>query len=161
MVRGGDGTGLDLKYSLYLTDQIQRSGLNGVAVILKAVSDMEGAYLESDILFLSSRLDPLPSVCLEAIHHAKPIVCFKSATGIAEYLERDPLASFGIVPFLDVESAASRIFRLIEDGDLRLQIGQASKKLAESQFRFEQYVEELDGIAQNAHRKSNRRRPID
>ena len=149
----GMDTGLDAKYSLYLTDQIQRSGLNGVAVILKAVSDMEGAYLESDILFLSSRLDPLPSVCLEAIHYAKPIVCFKSATGIAEYLERDPLASFGIVPFLDVESAASRIFRLIEDGDLRLQIGQASEKLAGSHFRFEQYVAELDAIARECASK--------
>jgi glycosyltransferase involved in cell wall biosynthesis len=146
----GEGmeTGLDAKYSLYLTDQIQRSELNEVAVILKAVSDMEGAYHESDILFLSSRLDPLPLVSLEAIHYAKPVVCFKSATGIVEYLAHDPLASFGIVPFLDVESAACRIFRLIEDGDLRFQVGQASKKVTKSQFRFERYVAELDGIAQ-------------
>ena len=42
LVRGGDGHGLDAKYALYLEDQVQRSGLNGVAAILKAVSDMEG-----------------------------------------------------------------------------------------------------------------------
>ena len=138
----------DAKYSLYLADQIQRSELSEIAVILKAVSDMRAAYLESDVLFLSSRLDPLPLVSLEAIHHAKPVVCFKSATGIAEYLARDPVASFGIVPFLDVEAAAGRIFRLIEDADLRLQVGQASRKLAKSRFSLERYVEELDGIAQ-------------
>ncbi len=137
----------DAKYSLYLADQIQRSGLNDVAIILKAVSDMEGAYLESDVLFLSSRLDPLPLVSLEAIHLAKPVVCFESATGIAEYLAQDPVAAFGIVPFLDVEAAARRIFRLIEDSELRLQIGQASKKLANSRFRFDRYVEEIDRIA--------------
>ena len=96
----------DSKYSLYLADQIERSGLNDVAIIMKSVSDIEGAYLESDVLFLSSRLDPLPLVSLDAIHHAKPVVCFKSATGIAEYLAQDPVAAFGIVPFLDVEAAA-------------------------------------------------------
>ena len=142
----GMDTGLDAKYALYLEDQVQRSGLNGVAAILKAVSDMEAAYLDSDLLFLSSRLDPLPSVCLEAIHFAKPVVCFESATGIAEYLARDPEAAFGIVPFLDLESAAGRIFRLIEDPDLRLRTGQASKRL-ESWFRFDHYVEEIDRIA--------------
>ena len=138
----------DAKYSLYLADQLQRSELDGVITILKAASDMEGAYLESDVLFLSSRLDPLPLVSLEAIHYAKPVVCFKSATGVAEYLARDPLASFGIVPFLDVEAAARRIFRLIEDGDFRLQVGQASGKLAKSRFSLEGYVAELDEIAQ-------------
>ena len=101
---------------------------------MKSVSDMEGAYLESDVLFFSSRLDPLPLVSLEAIHHAKPVVCFESATGIAEYLAQDPVAAFGIVPFLDVEAAARQIFRLIEDSELRVQIGQASKKLANSRF---------------------------
>ena len=142
----------DAKYSLYLADQIQRSELSEIAVILKAVPNMEGAYLESNVLFLSSRLDPLPLVSLEAIQHAKPVVCFKAATGIAEYLAQDPVAAFGIVPFLDVEAAAGRIFRLVEDAELRLQVGQASKKLA-SRFRLDRYVEELDRIGQQCAMK--------
>ena len=136
----------DEKYRLYLADQIQRCELNEVAAIVKTVSGAGGAYLESDALFLSSRLDSLPLAFLEAIHFAKPVVCFKSATGAAEYLAQEPLASFGIVPFLDVESAAGRIFRLIEDRELRLQIGQASKML-ESRFRFDRYVEEIERTA--------------
>ena len=78
----------DAKYSLSIADQLQRSQLDGIAAILRAVSDMEAAYLESDVFFLSSRLDPLPLVSLEAIHYAKPVVCFESATGFAEYLAR-------------------------------------------------------------------------
>ena len=96
--------------------------------MLEAVSDIEGAYLESDVLFLSSRLDPLPLVAMDALYHGKPVVCFESSTGIAEHLGRDALASFGIVPYLDVEEAARRIFRLIEDSELRIQIGEASLK---------------------------------
>ena len=154
----GMDTGLDEKYPLYLEDQVQRSGLNGVATILKAVSDIETAYLDSDLLFLSSRLDPLPLVCLEAIHFAKPVVCFESATGIAEYLAQDPIAAFGIVPFLDIEAAARQIFRLIEDSELRVQIGQASKKLANSRFRFDRYVEEIDRIARQCALKKQQER---
>ena len=74
----------------------------------------------------------------------KPVVCFKSATGVAEYLAQDPVASLGIVPFLDVEAAASRIFRFIEDSDFRVQVGQASKKLAKSRFSLERYVAEIE-----------------
>ena len=154
----GMDTGLDEKYALYLEDQVQRSGLNGVATILKAVSDIETAYLDSDLLFLSSRLDPLPLVCLEAIHFAKPVVCFESATGIAEYLAQDPIAAFGIVPFLDIEAAARQIFRLIEDSELRVQIGQASKKLANSRFPFDRYVEEIDRIARQCALKKQQER---
>ena len=64
----------------------------------------------------------------------RPVVCFESTTGIAEYLAHDPLASFGVVPLLDVEEAAGRIFRLIEDSDFRLQVGEASRQLAKSRF---------------------------
>ena len=52
---------------------------------------------------------------MDALYHGRPLVCFESTTGIAEYLVHDPLASFGVVPLLDVEAAACRIFRLIED----------------------------------------------
>jgi hypothetical protein len=147
----------DGDYSLYLADQIQRCELNEVAVMVKTASDAGGAYLESDVLFLSSRLDSLPLAFLEAIHFAKPVVCFKSATAAAEYLAQEPLASFGIVPFLDVESAAGRIFRLIEDRDLRLQTGQASKEL-ESRFRFDHYVDEIDRIARQCALKKQQER---
>ena len=131
----------DVAYSVYLEDQLSRSNLGETFAMLEAVSDIERAYLESDILFLSSRLDPLPLVAMDALLHGRPVVCFESTTGIAEHLARDPLASFGIVPYLDVEEAARRIFRLIEDSDLRIQIGEASRKLAIAQFSLERYVE--------------------
>ena len=138
----------DRKYSLYLADQVERSGLNEVAVIRPAISDVDIAHSESDLMFVTSRLDPLPSVSLDALFHAKPVVCFEAATGTAEYLARDPVASYGIVPFLDVEAAARCIVCLIEDRDLRLRVGQASRKLAGAYFTLEHYVEELDRIGQ-------------
>ena len=76
----------DVAYSVYLEDQVNRSNLGETLAILKAVADIESAYLESDILFLSSRLDPLPLVSMDALYHGRPVVCFESTTGIAEYL---------------------------------------------------------------------------
>ena len=144
----GDGFDpeLDGAYSVYLEDQIERSKLGKCFSILPAVADIESAYLESDILFLSSRLDPLPLVSMDALLHGRPVVCFESTTGIAEYLAHDPLASFGVVPFLDVEAAACRICRLIDDRDFRLEVGAASRQVAKSRFSFQCYVEQLDKI---------------
>ena len=133
----------DVAYSVYLEDQLNRSNLGETFALLEAVSDIEGAYLESDILFLSSRLDPLPLVAMDALYHGKPVVCFESTTGLTEHLARDPLASFGIVPYLDVEEAARRIFRLIEDSDLRhSDWGGFSKACKSSIFSLERYVEQ-------------------
>ena len=158
----GDGFDpeLDGAYSVYLEDQIDRSNLGEVFSIVGAISEIESAYLQSDILFLSSRLDPLPLVSMDALYHGRPLVCFESTTGIAEYLVDDPLASFGVVPLLDVEAAACRIFRLIEDRDFRLRVGEASRRVAKSRFSLKRYVEELDTSRDNVPRKRNRRRWI-
>ena len=137
----------DVRYSVYLEDQLKRSNLGETFAMLEAVSDIEGAYLDSNIFFLSSRLDPLPLVAMDALYHRRPVVCFESTTGIADYLSHDPLLSFGIAPYLDVEQAACRIFRLIEDNEFRLRIGEASRELAKSQFSMERYVEQVDAIA--------------
>ena len=138
----------DKLYSVYLEDQIKRSDLSGACAILGAVAEIDNAYRGADLLFLSSRLDPLPLVSLDALRFGKPVVCFQSATGIAEYLASDSLTSFGIAPFLDVEAAATRIVRLIEDNDFRQQVGAAAMRLAKSRFCFERYAIEVDRIGE-------------
>ncbi|MEI6561180.1 MAG: rhamnan synthesis F family protein [Verrucomicrobiota bacterium] len=133
----------DLGYSVYLADQIKRSGLKERFTMMDAVAEIEEAYQQSDILFLSSRLDPLPLVSQDSMAHGKPVVCFENTTGIAEYLEEDPDAACGIIPYLDVEQAAQRIRRLIDDGERRKQVGEGCRRLIAKRFDFGKYVERL------------------
>ncbi|MFZ4115249.1 MAG: rhamnan synthesis F family protein [Chthoniobacterales bacterium] len=138
---------LDGIYSVYLADQIERSGLREIVNIIEPIKNINSAYLLSEILFLSSRLDPLPLVALDALNHQKALICFESATGIAEYLLKDPDAAFGVIPYLNTEIAAQKIYQLIEDEGLRSRIGCAGKKIALSTFNFQKYVETIDQIA--------------
>jgi glycosyltransferase involved in cell wall biosynthesis len=82
-----------------------------------------------DIFYLPSREDPFPLVCIEAADAGLPLVCFAGAGGMDEFVGTD--AGF-LVPFADVESAAHAIGNLINDKDLREQLGKNAKKRANS-----------------------------
>lgn len=140
----------DMEYSAYLDAQIKHSGLDHIVVFLGSISEVETAYQEADIFFLSSRLDPLPQVAQDALIYARPLVCFRDTTGIVEYLENDPLAAYGVVPYLDLNTAADRLYDLINDATLRDRVGRAGKAIADRYFQTNDYIHTLEqiGLAQ-------------
>ena len=79
----------DSAYSSYLAEQIERSGLEGKVDIIDELPDLQPAYLNCDLFLLSSRLDPMPNVAIDAAIHGLPIVCFENASGIASLLKKD------------------------------------------------------------------------
>ena len=146
----------DLHYSCYIDDQIKRSGLKDAFTLLNEVSELQCAYDSADLFFLSSRLDPLPLVAQDALINKLPLVCFEGASGIVEYIAEDPDASFGVVPYLDVEAAAKKLQDLLFDQDLRKKVGEAGQILAKSKFDQEQYFKRLNqlGLKAAATKKS-------
>ena len=77
------------------------------------------AYELSDILFLSSRLDPLPNVAIDAMFNRLPVICFDNTTGIADHLKENGLGEDCVIPYLNVEQAALRLAELIDDTEKR------------------------------------------
>ncbi len=57
----------DVGYSVYLADQIRRAGLQEHVFFIAETTAIETAYEEADLLLLSSRLDPLPNVAIDAM----------------------------------------------------------------------------------------------
>jgi glycosyltransferase involved in cell wall biosynthesis len=62
-----------------------------------------------DVFALTSREDPFPLVCLEALSLGVPVICFEDAGGMPELLS-DGCGS--IVPYLDVPSMGREILEL-------------------------------------------------
>ena len=61
----------------------------------------------SDLFVVSSRLDPLPNVAIDAMQSGTPVLCFDKACGIANLLEEQPaLHAAGVAPYLDCSSMA-------------------------------------------------------
>lgn len=140
----------DVTYSSYLAEQITRSGLDEHFEILGEVEDLESVYAETDVFFLSSRLDPLPNVTIDAACQGIPVVCFDGATGIAEILSAEPATRQCVVPYLDVNAAAHAIAGLADDDARRADISGALRRLATGTFDMDRYVAQLDRLGTEA-----------
>ena len=112
----------------------------------------------ADAFYVSSRLDPLPNVAIDAAAHGLPVVCFEGATGFADVLQGDPLAATTVMPHLDAAAAANRLVELADDEALRSNIGKATQTLSLTAFDMESYVAELDEIGSAAIEVMRQRR---
>jgi hypothetical protein len=91
-------------------------------------------------MFLSSRLDPLPNVAIDAMTAGVPVICFEKATGLTEYLNTDPELIELTVPYLDLHTAAQRIVEIGCNAKKRCVLGERSRKFAHDHFNMDNYA---------------------
>jgi len=145
-----------LDIASYLAEQVERSGIGERFAFLDAVENIEDIYAEADVLFLSSRLDPLPNVSIDAALRGIPVVCFADASGMAEILVSNAVTKELVVPHLDAGAAGAAIGKLAADRDRLAQLGTAVQELARERFNMERYVESLDRLGRSAGAAMNR-----
>ncbi len=135
----------DFYLGIWLRDQIERSGLASSISITPAVGpdDLDKLYRRADAMFLSSRLDPLPNVAIDALYAGVPVVCFDKASGLAEYLEQDELLRLLIVPYYDIGAAGSRLAELAAHPQLRSQLAARAAAFAREHFDMKRYVDKV------------------
>ncbi|MFP7656873.1 glycosyltransferase [Chryseobacterium proteolyticum] len=84
-----------------------------------------------DIFLLLSREDPFPLVMLTAAKLKKPIVAFEQSGGAVEFLE----GGFGVLtPYLDLDTMASEIVKLLQDQHLRENYGNKIQDKLEQEY---------------------------
>ncbi|MGH8029021.1 MAG: rhamnan synthesis F family protein, partial [Arenimonas sp.] len=140
----------DLGYSVYLADQLRRLGLEREVVFLDETSRIETVYAATDILLLSSRLDPLPNVAIDAMAHGLPVVCFENTTGIATELAAAGLAEHCVARYLDTGDAAAKLLAFADTPELRTQVGERSREVVAERFDMDRYLARLEEIAEAA-----------
>jgi glycosyltransferase involved in cell wall biosynthesis len=145
----------DIAYSAYLAEQINRSGLENFVTFIESMADIEKAYKMADIFLLSSRLDPLPNVAIDAMFHKKPVLCFDQATGIAEILKDHGLEDVCVAKYMDIDDISSKIEDLIKSETFRNEVGEKSYQIAVNTFDMEKYVDKLEHIGLSLEEKTN------
>jgi len=145
------GNGYDVKgdvmYSVYLADQIRRAGIENHFHFIGEVANLETVYAEADIMLLSSRLDPLPNVAIDALANGLPLVCFDKTTGMVDILNEFKLNDICVAPYLNTEGMASKVCALINSRELREQIAKRGKDIAAKVFEMTKYVDEIERLA--------------
>jgi len=145
----------DMGYSVYLKEQVARSSLEDCFYIVDEVTDLDPFYALADVFFLSSRLDPLPNVAIDAAHCGIPIVCFRGASGISDLMLTEPQLASGVVDYLDIDGAAQAISHLLLDQVARSSIAAATSKFGQDRFDMDKYVANLDRIGMRAAEKDS------
>ena len=140
----------DSAYSGYLLEQITRSDLADTVVVLDAVENLEPAYRNADVFFMSSRLDPQPNVGIDAVTRGLPTVCFAGACGTAEILCADPETRSLVVPHLDAHAAAELICHLARDRAALSAMRKATARVGSVAYDMHAYVGQIDSWGQAA-----------
>lgn len=148
----GDGLDAehDVTYSVFLLDQIRQSGLAPVFEFMPTTTLVEEVYKLADLLLLTSRLDPLPGVAIEAMSHEIPLLCFDRTTGIADALSSRGMAGECVVPYLDTAAMAERARSFVGSEALRARVGAALARISREDFDMDSYVDRLEQIALGA-----------
>ena len=138
----------DIGYSVYLADQIRRAGLQGSVVFLKETTAIEAAYKEADLFLLSSRLDPLPNVAIDAMAHGLPVLCYNKTTGIADFLIKVGLGDSCVADYLDSSDMVVKLLAFSNSKALRDKVSSKTRSASVSYFNFSEYITGLEGLAQ-------------
>ena len=141
----------DFNVSLWLKDQINRSGLTDKLHIFDESPEYQSLMEESDIFLMTSRLDPLPNVAIDALYKGKPVHCFKDACGIADLLETEVLLKSNLVAgYLNIDEMAGQVSSLISQKSTYNQVSNLCQTRSREWFNMEKYIQEINSIGIHA-----------
>lgn len=113
-------------------------------------ADTDLYYAGSDIYALTSREDPFPSVILESLDVAIPVVGFEAAGGFVDLLRE----GCGLLaPAFDTLAYAEKLRQLLEEPGLAKALGEYGQRRVDADFSFHRYVFDLLEYAGQALRK--------
>lgn len=111
-----------------LQAQIHQSGLDDVVRLCPPVKDIEKEYVKSGLLIMTSRYEGLPMTLLEAQACGLPMVAYACKCGPRDII-RDGANGF-LIEEKDERTMVERLVQLMENEDLRRQMGANAKEMS-------------------------------
>lgn len=140
----------DVLYSAYLYDQILRAGLESHVTFLPETPAINVAYEHASVVLITSRLDPLPNVAIDAMCLGVPVLCFERTTGVVDFLDQCGLGDACVARYLHVPELADKVIALLRDPEAMISAGSILKENALQVFSMDTYLQELEAIADSA-----------
>jgi len=121
-----------------LTKKISRLGIEGVTKLLGHIggkNEIAAFYRSADIFVLPSHHEGLPTVVLEAMASGLPVVATKVG-GVPSLIE-DGVNGYLVAP-REPMALADRILRLVDDENLRQQLGKKARERVLEKYNWDQ-----------------------
>jgi len=146
------GAGYDPKrdsgYSVYLSDQINRSGIKDKFIMLDHTTEIDYIHEISDVFLMTSRLDPLPNVAIDAMCAGSPVICFDKASGFAPILRKGEIGEYCVASYLETSDMANKLIELVRDREKLTNVSSKTKSLADKLFNMKTYVSEIASLGE-------------
>lgn len=131
-----------VEFKNFLLSQIQLLDLEDDVIFTGSVKDVDRFYNLSDLFLLTSRLDPLPGVAIEALSNGLPTLIFDRASGFPDFFKRGKLEEC-ICPYLNFEVMAKKGIEILLNENLGKAISSNGMKLVKDFFGFDEYVSKV------------------
>ena len=127
----------EIQYLNELKTDIKYKGIEDKVQILETTRNVLSYYFAADVVVCPSLNDALPMVIGEAMACERPVIASKIG-GIPEALN-DGQEGF-LIPYSDVSALAAAMGKLLNDKQLRIQMGQQGRERILKQFSLTQMV---------------------
>jgi glycosyltransferase involved in cell wall biosynthesis len=132
---------INIKYDL------DKAGLSEKVKFIGEKTNPIDYYNVFDVFVLTSRVDSFPLVCMENAFLSKPLICFDNTGYIPRLIGND--CGF-VIPYMDIEYMASKIYLLYQDQNLKNSLGDAVRKkylkMFNSESSFRQIIKYIDDL---------------
>ncbi|WP_298443331.1 rhamnan synthesis F family protein [Ferrimicrobium sp.] len=150
--------GPDTAYHSMVKLQLSHSDAEAHFTFVNHLDNPSDLIERASVFLLTSRMDPLPNVAIDALHGGTPVICFRGAGGIPELITR--LSEFSEVPighivkYGDVNEMATRAIEVLKSpGSILMR--NSSLRTIQDELATGRYVEHLkDTLAEAAERRN-------
>lgn len=143
----------DTNYSIFLKDQIKRSGLEDYVKIIDHTTEILYAYELADAFLLSSRLDPLPNVAIDALMMGMPTLCFDKTSGFAPLFFQWGLGEDCVARYMDASDLGEKLVRLAASPKLIANVSAKSLEVSKEIFDMKKYAKKISCLGHLAARR--------
>lgn len=140
---------LGADYFHYLEDQVNRSGLQDCFGFIGEADNYEEILNTADAFLLTSRLDPLPNVAIDAFSKNLPVFFFKEVSGLSSMIAGTGLENSLSADYLSPANMADKLAQYIK-GEGKSETLRQIGVLYDECFSFDKYFSKLDAYMQNA-----------
>jgi glycosyltransferase involved in cell wall biosynthesis len=132
----------DSELFFHLKHELRECGVIGNFHHLDDLADTRAAYTLADVLVVSSRIDPFPSVVMEAWLHGVPVIGFDRCQGTSEIIR---FTGYGrVVSYMHAHETARAIDDVLDDTALRARIRAEAPGYVRSRFSYRRYADAIE-----------------
>lgn len=143
-------------YKFFIFDALKRSRHLNNFTLMDETFEIEYLLNKADCFALTSRLDTMASVAIEALSYGKPIVCFENTGGIPDLLVEAGFGEQCVADYLSIDDLAKKISDLESDRIASRKLGESLRLKAKNDFNSQVYATKILEVCEKAANLSQR-----